>query len=139
MEKSFRMNGKLLNVNQATESIMNLTMSMQQIIGQANELTGCWERQEEAELKLDTVMKQRMNASEADTDSIKRLASEQQKLGVVGDEVQLAGAQQIATFVNQKSSIEQLIPVMNNLLVQRYGLNTTQEQVVNAFAKILKI
>jgi hypothetical protein len=129
-DKSSRMNGKLLDVNQASQSIMNLTMSMQQIIGKVNEMTECWEKQEDAELKLETVMKQRMNATESDIDSIKRLASEQQKLGVVGDEVQLAGAQQIATFVNQKSSIEQLIPAMNNLLVQRYGLNSSQEQAV---------
>lgn len=129
-DKSSRLNGKLLDVNQASQSIMNLTMSMQQIIGKVNEMTECWEKQEDAELKLETVMKQRMNATESDIDSIKRLASEQQKLGVVGDEVQLAGAQQIATFVNQKSSIEQLIPAMNNLLVQRYGLNSSQEQAV---------
>lgn len=129
-DKSSRLNGKLLDVNQASQSIMNLTQSMQEIIGKVNEMTECWEKQEDAELKLETVMKQRMNATESDIDSIKRLASEQQKLGVVGDEVQLAGAQQIATFVNQKSSIEQLIPAMNNLMVQRYGLNSTQEQAV---------
>ena len=37
----------------------------------------------------------------------------QQELGVIGDEVQLSGAQQMATFLKQKQSLEVLIPAIN--------------------------
>lgn len=96
-----------------------------------SELTGAYKIQEENEIKLETVMRQRMGATDGMINSIKDLASAQQKQGVVGDEVQLAGAQQVATFLSQKESIEALLPAMNNLAVQRKGLNVTAEDMVN--------
>jgi hypothetical protein len=93
--------------------------------------TDAWQIQMQAETKLTTIMRQRMNASDEEIDSIKRLTSAQQKIGVIGDEVQLAGAQQIATFVKKKSSIEALIPAMNNLLAQQKGLKATDQDAVN--------
>lgn len=95
------------------------------------ELTGAYQTQEENEIKLETIMRQRMGATDEMINSIKDLASAQQKQGVVGDEVQLAGAQQVATFLSQKESIEALLPAMNNLAVQRKGLNVTAEDMVN--------
>lgn len=84
-----------------------------------------------AGVKLATVMRQRMNATAEEVESIKRLASEQQRLGVIGDEVQVAGAQQVSTFLTNKKSIDVLLPAMNNLLAQQKGLSATQEDAVN--------
>lgn len=112
-------------------TIQGVTNGIQQLGGALLELANDYNAQEEAELKLQTVMRQRMKASDDDVDAIKRLASAQQEIGVVGDEVQLAGAQQVATFLNEKRSIEQLLPAMNNLAVQRKGLNVTAEDMVN--------
>lgn len=94
-------------------------------------MTSAWNVQVEAERKLETVMTQRMGATSADIQGIKDLASAQQELGIIGDEVQLAGAQQLATFLNEKSSIEALLPAMNNLLAQQKGLNATGGDAVN--------
>lgn len=85
----------------------------------------------EQETKLTTIMKQRMNATDDQIQSVKELAAEQQKLGVIGDEVQLAGAQQVATFLNETESINTLLPAMNNLLAQQNGLNATTSDAVN--------
>lgn len=112
-------------------TIQGVTNGIQQLGGALLELANDYNAQEEAELKLQTIMRQRMKASDDDVDAIKRLASAQQEIGVVGDEVQLAGAQQVATFLNEKRSIEQLLPAMNNLAVQRKGLNVTAEDMVN--------
>jgi phage-related protein len=84
-----------------------------------------------AQTKLAEVMRQRMGATEDQTQKILDLASAQQKLGVIGDEVQVAGGQQLATFLNQTSSLESLIPAMNNLAAQQKGVNATQEDMVN--------
>lgn len=56
-----------------------------------------------------------MSATDSEIQSIKDLCSAQQQLGVIGDEVQLAGAQKLATFLSEKNSLEALIPVMNHL------------------------
>lgn len=82
-------------------------------------------------VKLATVMKQRMKATDAMVDSVKKLASEQQTLGIIDEELQLAGAQQLATFLNQSDSLNKLIPAMNNLAAQQKGVNATSSDMVN--------
>lgn len=129
-ESTKRFSGRLLDINQSMMAVQNVMMGIQQLTGQIKAMTDAYANQETQELKLGTIMKQRMDASEQDIASVKKFTAEQQKLGVVGDEVQLAGTQQIATFVNQKSSLEALIPAMNNLLVQRYGLNASEEEAI---------
>jgi len=83
-----------------------------------------------AEQKLTTVLKERTNATDKQVQSIINLAKEQQRLGVLGDEVQLAGAQQLSTFVKNTESIEKMLPAMNNLIVQQKGMNATQNDAV---------
>ena len=85
----------------------------------------------EAETKLTTIMRQRMAATDDQIKSVKELAAEEQRLGVIGDEVQLAGAQQIATFATETDTIKTLLPAMNNLLAQQKGLNATSADAVN--------
>ncbi len=114
-----------------SSGLMSMKESTSQLGELARSLAEAYAVQEEAELKLTTIMRQRMNASDEEVNSIKRLASEQQKIGVIGDEVQLAGAQQVATFLKNKESIEALLPAMNNLAVQQNGLNVNSENMVN--------
>ena len=83
------------------------------------------------EVKLETVMRNRIKASDDEIDSIKRLTSAQQQLGIIGDEVQLAGAQQLATFATSASTVETLIPAMNNLMAQQNGFNSTESSAVS--------
>ena len=97
-------------------------------------------KQAQAEQKLIEIYKSRMGADKQAAQSTMRLASAQQKLGVVGDEVQLAGAQQLATYAKYPSTVNTLLPAMNNLLVQQKGLNGTQEDataLANLFGKAM--
>lgn len=87
--------------------------------------------QTEAETKLTTVMRQRMSASNKAIASVKNYASALQETGVVGDEVQLAGAQQLSTFLKTDDALKKLMPAMNNLAVQQNGVNVTSESMVN--------
>lgn len=116
------------NISMAMQGVYNGVSTLSNSITQ---LTQTYAIQEQAELKLQTIMRQRMNATDEDVQSIKDLAAAQQELGVIGDEVQLAGAQQVATFLSSKRSIEALLPAMNNLAVQQNGLNVTSENMVN--------
>ena len=92
------------------------------------EFTEANRAQQEAEAKLAQVMRNTMGASNDEIASIKELASAQQKLGVIGDEVQLAGAQELGTYLSKADSLKKLMPVMNDMLAQQYGLNASQEQ-----------
>lgn len=84
------------------------------------------------ELKLTAHMKQRMNATEDEIKSIKELASAQQKIGVIGDEIQLAGAQQLTTYARQASTLQTLLPAMNNLIAQNAGYEASVGDATSA-------
>lgn len=116
---------------QAAQAADLLGQSVQQLYSVCKDLTDAYQVQLVAETQLETVMRQRMSATTEEIQSIKDLASAQQELGVIGDEVQLNGAQQIATFVSRKTSLESLIPAMNNLLAQQKGLNATNQDAVS--------
>ncbi len=87
--------------------------------------------QNEAEIKLATVIKQRMGLGQDAVDSLMKQAAAYQEIGVIGDEVQLSGLQQLATFVRQKESLDAMLPAMNNLLAQQKGNNATAMDAVN--------
>lgn len=100
------------------------------MVSTMQDLAGAYQIQQQAETQLATVMRQRMDATDKDIQKIKELASAQQELGIIGDEVQLAGAQQVATFLTQRTSLETLIPAMNNLIAQQKGYNATSGDAV---------
>ncbi len=95
--------------------------------------------QAEAETKLAQVMRNTMNASSEEYNAILKLTAAQQRLGVVGDEVQLAGAQELGTYVTKQKNLAKLIPVMNDMVAQQYGYNATQESAVNIATMMGKV
>ena len=96
--------------------------------------------QSQAETKLTEIYKTRMGATEAAAKSTMDLASALQKQGVIGDEVALSGAQQLATYASMPSTVNKLLPAMENLLVQQKGVNATAEDatsIANLFGKAM--
>lgn len=115
---------------QASLVFSGISTAVQQLSSVVDSLSVKYAAQEQAETQLETVMRQRMGATAVMVQGIKDLCSEQQRLGVIGDEVQLAGAQQLATFVTTESALRTLIPAMNNLGAQQKGLNATGSDMV---------
>ena len=98
------------------------------------------EKQSQAEQKLTEIYKTRMGVGKKAVQSTLQLATAQQKAGVVGDEVQIAAAQQLATYAKYPSTVNTMLPALNNLLVQQKGLNATQEDatgLANLFGKAM--
>ena len=124
--------GALVAANQALEFVKKATEKMR-------EYTEANRAQQEAETKLAQVMRNTMGASNAEIESIKELASAQQQLGVIGDEVQLAGAQELGTYLSKADSLRKLMPVMNDMLAQQYGLNASQEQATQIASMMGKV
>lgn len=98
------------------------------------------QKQAQAEQKLEEIYKSRMGVDKKAAKSTMQLASELQKIGVVGDEVALSFAQQMATYSKTPGTVNKLLPAFENLLVQQKGLNGTQEDAVglaNMFGKAM--
>ena len=130
LSEAQQLKGNVINFAALATGIDAAQRSFSQLQSGMKDLADAYAVQEVAETKLATVMQQRMGATDAEIQSIKKLASAQQEIGVIGDEVQLSGAQQIATFLNEKASLETLIPAMNNLLAQQKGLNASTGDAV---------
>jgi len=130
---------KLLEFNQTAQSFQNLASGLQQLSGAFGQFTQAYADQEAAETRLANNMRNTMDAREEDIQSIKDLCAAQQQLGVIGDEVQLAGAQELATYLTMKDGLQTLIPVMNDMLAQQYGLNATQEQAQTIASMLGKV
>lgn len=105
--------------------------SVREIVNFSKECFAAYSNQLQQEQKLTEIMRSRIGATDAEIASVRALASEQQKLGVVGDEVALAGAQQIATFATTSDTINTLLPAMENLAVQQHGVNVSSGNMVS--------
>lgn len=139
MDKSFfKSAGNWSNVSVLADNAANVFRNLASF---TKTYTDAAQLQVEAETKLAGVMRERMTASESDIRSIKDLASAQQELGIIGDEVTLMGAQQLATFVSHKSTLDTLIPSMLDLTAQQKGFNATAQDAVtiaNLFGKAMQ-
>lgn len=137
--QSTKLRDDLLKVTQVTTSFQNAMSGLQQLTGLMQTYTAANSKQAEVEAKLANNMRNTMGARDEDVQSIKDLCAAQQRLGVIGDEVQMAGAQELATYLEKKSSLEQLIPVMNDMVAQQYGLNATSEAATNIATMLGKV
>ena len=137
--ESTKLRDELLKFNQIGQSFQNVSQGLRELTGQMQEYADASAEQEVVERKLANNMRNTMDAREEDIQSIKDLCAAQQQLGVIGDEVQLAGAQELATYLEKKSSLERLIPVMNDMLAQQYGLNASSEEAAQIASMLGKV
>ena len=109
------------------------------LVGQYNKAIEASNYQIEQETKLYNTLRAQ-NFRDEQIKSIIDMTASLQSLGVVGDEVTIAGAQQLVTYRLQEDSIKQLLPTMQDLLVKQKGLNGTgqdMEGIANVFAKAM--
>lgn len=123
--------------------IMRSAFSMAAIAGAitalvraSKEAVKAYQEQAVVEAKLAQTMKNTMHASAEEVKAIKELCSAQQALGVIGDDVTMAGAQQLANFTKQSASLKKLIPAMNDMIAAQYGFEASQESAASV-AKML--
>ena len=99
-----------------------------------------------AETKLVTILGnvkdiqvQGAGAAEKAAKSLQNYASQLQTVGVIGDEVTIAGMAQLGTFQMTEEQIKKVSGGMLDLLVNQKGLNATQEDAVNVANMIGKV
>lgn len=110
-------------------------------INTVNRAIAVYQSAQQQQMKLTTIMRQRMGANQEMIASINSLIGAETRLGVVGGGAQRAGAQQLATFLSSENALKTLIPAMNNLAVQQHGYNTSAEAMVglgNLMGKVMQ-
>ena len=144
--KDFKSNLKeSMNLSQRFKSITGSALgqlaigyfTISGLVGQYNKAVEASNYQIEQEAKLYNTLRAQKFRDEQ-IKSIIDLTGSLQSLGVVGDEVTIAGAQQLATYRLQEDSIKKLLPTMQDLLVKQKGLNGTgqdMEGIASIFAK----
>lgn len=137
-----QMNNAFKTANSTFSKIKKLAVAAFSVAAVKTFSSACesaYKDQIESERKLLAVMKMRETATKDSIKDILDLTSAEQNLGVVGDEVQLAGAQELSTYIDKADSIKKLIPQMNNMIAQQYGYNATQEEAVNIATMMGKV
>jgi len=118
-----------------TASIAGVAM-----IAAGKKLLESYSTQSQAETKLEEIYKTRLGTTKKAAKATEKYAAKLQKTGVVGDEVTLSGAQQLATFAKMPGTVNTLMSSMDNLLVQQKGYNATADDarsVANLMGKAL--
>lgn len=122
---------------QVLEGAFNAISQLQSVFAG---FTSAYAAQESAEIRLAQAMRNTMGATDEEIQSIRELASEQQKLGIVGDEVQLAAAQELATYLEFSDSLKTIIPVLNDMIAQQLSLGASAEsatQIATMLGKVM--
>lgn|GEM_PF-2047359 len=109
------------------------------LISASNNWADAAKGQIEVETQLGVVMRKRMGATDDMIKSVVDLTNAQEQLGVVAYDAQLAGAQELGTYLEKADSIKKLIPAMNNLVAQQYGYTASGDQVRNIATMIGKV
>jgi len=91
------------------------------------------------EQKLATVMKANMGATDQAIQGMLDFMGEQQKLGVVSARAMTAGAQELATYIDNVDALKMTIPTLNNIATQQYGINVTAEQLAGTATMLGKV
>lgn len=119
-------------IGQAALHINNIIDVIGRVTGRMQEFANANKLQQVAENQLAQVMRNTMGASMDEINSIKELASAQQRLGVIGDEVQLAGAKELSLHLKKSDTLKKLLPLMNDYIATNDGLNATQSSAASA-------
>ena len=142
--KSYNMMGKMAA---KAGILIGAAFSISAIKRFGDESVQAAKKQIEAETKLEAVLKnvkslqlQGPDAYKKATEQLKLMALQIQNVGVVGDEVSIAGYQQLATFQLSQYEIGVLAEGMGDLLAQQKGINASQEDAVgiaNMMGKVM--
>lgn len=133
-----KLNGAISGMNKVLGAA-GIAVSLAGIVHAAKEAAAAFNEVQENNAALAQVMKNTMGATKAQWRSVLDLADAQQRLGVIDAEVTKAGAVELATYLGLSDSLETLIPVMNDMLAQQYGMAASSENATNIATMLGKV
>lgn len=139
MEQSCRGINTAMNGLKATLGVLGVSLTAIGFANLARDAREAYAEMAEGQAKLAQVMRNTMGAGSAQVKQINELIEQQERLGVVAGAAQTAGAQELATYLSQTESLKRLIPVMNDMVAQQYGLKASGEQVTGVATMLGKV
>ena len=118
---------KLLDMNQAVEAFRGMETLVRGIESAFGSLSAEFNEASANETRLAQSMKTAMGATQEQVDAIISLTDAQEELGVVDGQFQISAAQQLAKFIQTTESLQTLIPLMNDMAAQQYGVAASEE------------
>jgi len=133
------LNNDLVNWAATTQLIEGLESTFGSLKDVLGGLADEYGRQQEVYTKLSIAMSNTMGATEEEARSIEALCDEYEKYGVVAADAQMAGAQELATYLELSDSLKAIIPVMNDMAAQQYGVGASAESVTQIATMLGKV
>lgn len=118
---------------------LGATLSVAAIVSAGKAAKETFDEQAEASAKLAQVMRNTMGARSDEIKSIEDLIDAQERLGVVKGDVQTEAAQELATYLTLSDSLKTLLPVLNDMVAQQYGIGASAESAVNIATMMGKV
>ena len=122
---------KLLNMNQAVEAFRGMETLIRGIESAFGSLSAEFNAASANETRLAQSMKTAMGATQEQVDAIISLTDAQEELGVVDGQFQISAAQQLAKFLQTTASLQTLIPLMNDMAAQQYGVAASEQNLMS--------
>ncbi len=138
-EETNRLNAEVINFAQRAQSFSALQSAIGSLQGAFANLTSGYIEGQTQMARLEQVMRNTMDASQGEIQAIEALCDAQQRLGVTSKEAQLAGAQELATYLELPSSLQTLIPVLNDMAAQQLGIGASGESVAQIATMLGKV
>ena len=118
---------------------LGATISVAAVVAAGKAAKTAFDEQTEASAKLAQVMRNTMGARSDEVKSIEDLIDAQERLGVVKGDVQTEAAQELATYLTLSDSLKTLLPVLNDMAAQQYGIGASAENAVNIATMMGKV
>ena len=130
---------KLLDMNQAVEAFRSMETLIRGIESAFGSLSAEFNEANANETRLAQSMKTAMGATQEQVDAIISLTDAQEELGVVDGQFQISAAQQLAKFLQTTESLQTLIPLMNDMAAQQYGVAASEQNLMSIATQLGKV
>ena len=118
---------------------VGVAVSLGALVSAAKDAAAAYDEQVQNEVRLAQAMRNTMSATNDEIQSVLDLADAQEQLGIIDANAQVAGAQELSTYLSTADALKELIPAMNDMAVQQYGYNVTAEQTAGIATMLGKV
>lgn len=138
-EETDRLKSSVINWAQAAQAADMFQQTLGSLQSALGDLASGFIEDQTNLSKLGQAMRNTMGATQEQIDSIEALCDAQERSGVTSKGAQLAGAQELATYLELSSSLETLIPVLNDMAAQQLGVGASGESVAQIASMLGKV
>lgn len=138
-DEADQLNASIVNWAQAAQSAQMLQSAISSVQSAFSALAGSYNEGQTQMARLGQAMQNTMSASQGEVDAILKLCEAEERLGVTSKEAQLAGAQELATYLELPSSLQALIPVLNDMTAQQLGVGASGQSVAQIASMLGKV